>query len=85
MEGVLPNGKAFRYVHHYLSEQVFGCGGVGCVLGGGGGENNAHVCLTNGEVCGHGWLYPTADLHLQETGEKLLDINRQVKGQVDTG
>ena len=49
MEGVLPNGKAFRYVHHYLSEQVFGCGGVGCVLGGGGGgENNAHVCLTNG-------------------------------------
>jgi len=27
------NGKAFRYVHHYMNEQVFGCRGGG--LGGG--------------------------------------------------
>ena len=43
MEGGLLNGKAFRYVHHYLSEQVFGCGGVGCG-GGGGGNKILHMC-----------------------------------------
>ena len=33
MEGGLLNGKAFRYVHHYMNEQVVGCRGGG--LGGG--------------------------------------------------
>ena len=43
MEGVLPNGKAFRYVHHYLSEQVFGCGGVGVAVGWGGVKKILHI------------------------------------------
>ena len=28
MDGGLLNGKVFRYVHHYMSEEVFGCLGV---------------------------------------------------------
>ena len=37
MEGGLLNGKVFRYIHHYMNEQVFGCGGDGGGGGGGGG------------------------------------------------
>ena len=48
MEGGLLNGKVFRYIHHYMNEQVFGCGGDGGGGGGGGRENTSHVCLTNG-------------------------------------
>ena len=51
MEGVLPNGKAFRYVHHYLSEQVFGCGGVG-----GGGGIKYCTCVPNKRVGSWPWM-----------------------------
>ena len=80
MEGGLLNGKAFRYVHHYMNEQVFGCRG-----GGGGGGVKYCTRMPYKRVGLWPWMaYPTADRYLQETGEKLLDINRQVKRQVDT-
>ena len=41
MDGGLLNGKVFRYIHHYMNEQVFGCGGVG------GGGRKYFTCMPN--------------------------------------
>ena len=41
MDGGLLNGKVFRYVHHYMSEQCSDVEGLG---GGGGWNKILHMC-----------------------------------------
>ena len=78
------NGKAFRYVHHYLGGQVFGCGGGGGGGGGAGGGRKYCTYMPNTRLGLWPWM-TLPDCRSIFAGEKRLDINRQVKGQVDTG